>query len=65
MLIQLGNYSENTMCDVLPMDAAQVLLGHLWIDDLDALYFYRESTYVLKHGYQKIIMIPAKPIERD
>ena len=59
MLIQLGNYSENIMRDVLPMDASQVLLGHLRIDDLDALHFSRESTYVLNNGYQKIISIPT------
>ena len=47
MLIQLGNYSENTMRDVLPMDAAQVLLGHLWIDDLDALLRRNENTQIV------------------
>lgn len=38
--IHMGCYSENILCDALPMDVAHVLLGHPWLYDVDAKEFW-------------------------
>ncbi|KAH7865207.1 hypothetical protein Vadar_003673 [Vaccinium darrowii] len=63
--IQMGCYSDNILCDVLPMDVAHVLLGRPWLYDVDAKNFGRENTYVFQHGGNKVLLKPAKPIEKD
>ncbi|KAK8942514.1 hypothetical protein KSP39_PZI008914 [Platanthera zijinensis] len=44
--IQLGRYSDNIWCDVLPMDVAHILLGRSWLYDLDMTHHGRSNTYI-------------------
>ncbi|KAF7844304.1 putative mitochondrial protein [Senna tora] len=59
--IQLGEYQEDVLCDVLPMDVAHVLLGRSWLYDHNVNNYRRENTHAFKHGEQTILLQPGKP----
>ncbi|KAF7839637.1 putative mitochondrial protein [Senna tora] len=59
--IQLGEYQEDVLCDVLPMDVAHVLLGRPWLYDHNVISYGKENTHAFKHGEKTILLQPAKP----
>ena len=59
--IQMGDYKDEIYCDVLPMDVAHVLLGRLWLYDLNATIFGKDNIYSFKYKGKNIILRPAKP----
>ena len=59
--IQLGEYQEEVLCDVLPMDVAHVLLGRPWLYDHNVTSYGKENTHTFKHGGKTILLQPAKP----
>ncbi|KAF7808269.1 putative mitochondrial protein [Senna tora] len=59
--IQLGEYQEDILCDVLPMDVAHVLLGRPWLYNHNVISYGKENTHAFKHGEKTILLQPAKP----
>ena len=45
-------------CDVLPMDACQLLLGRLWQFDHDAVHAGKTNTYTFMHDGRRHILKP-------
>ena len=59
--IQMGDYKDEIYCDVLPMDVAHVLLGRLWLYDLNVTSFGKDNIYSFKYKGKNIILRPTKP----
>ncbi|XP_074314481.1 uncharacterized protein LOC141649697 [Silene latifolia] len=54
-------YSDEVMCDVLPMDACHLLLGRPWEFYRDCFHRERENTYSFKLGKNKITFTHLPP----
>jgi hypothetical protein len=59
----IGTYHDYADCDVVPMQACSLLLGHPWEFDIDALHYGRSNKYTLVHNGKKIILLPLTPNE--
>ena len=60
-LYSMGDYKDEIYCTVLPMDVAHVLLGHLWLYDLNVTNFGKDNIYSFKYKGKNNILRPAKP----
>ena len=61
VFIQIGDYKDEIYCNVLPMDVAHVLLGRLWLYDLNVTNFGKDNISSFKYKGKNIILRPAKP----
>jgi hypothetical protein len=59
----LGPYANFVDCDVVPMQACSLLLGHPWEFDYDAIHHGKSNTYTLMHKGQKITLQPMTPAQ--
>ena len=59
--IQMGDYKDGIYCNVLPMDVAHILSGHLWLYDLNVTNFGKDNIYSFKYKGKNIILTPTKP----
>jgi hypothetical protein len=59
----IGTYHDYADCDVVPMQACSLLLGHPWKFDTDAVHHGRANEYTLVHKGKKITLIPLTPNE--
>nr|KAJ0203488.1 hypothetical protein LSAT_V11C500244810 [Lactuca sativa] len=59
--LTIGSYEDEVLCDVIPMDACHILLGHPWQFDRDVLHRGRSNEYELKHNNKKIVLKPMSP----
>ncbi|KAA8520225.1 hypothetical protein F0562_014481 [Nyssa sinensis] len=50
-------------CDVVPMSAADILLGRPWLYDRNVFHDGHENTYSFKYNRGEFILIPQKPKE--
>lgn len=42
----VGNaINDEAWCDIVPMDASQILFGRPWLYDKDEVYFTKPNTY--------------------
>ncbi|CAL1407602.1 unnamed protein product [Linum trigynum] len=57
----LGNYSDSVLCDVVPMQNADILLGRPWQFDRRVIHDGWENSYTLKHDGKKIKLKPMSP----
>ena len=57
----MSNYEDRVWCDVLDIDIAYILLGRLWLYDLDVTSLGRSNTYEFKFNGKKIVLKPVKP----
>ncbi|KAK9697227.1 hypothetical protein RND81_08G023100 [Saponaria officinalis] len=56
-------YSDQVLCDIIPMDACHILLGRPWEFDRDVIHLGRDNTYSFKYEGRKITLTPmASPI---
>ena len=53
----IGTYTDQVLCDVVPMQASHVLLGHPWEFDNEADHEGKTNKYKLHKG-EKIITLP-------
>ena len=60
--MQIGNYKDRVLYDVMPMDVCYIFLGRPWKYDRNAKHDGRRNTYELeKYGVkQKLIPLQAK-----
>jgi hypothetical protein len=54
----IGTYHDYADCDVVPMQACSLLLGHPWGFDTDAIHYGRSNKYTLVHKGKKITLLP-------
>jgi len=58
--IYMSSYEDRVWCDILDIDPAHILLGRLWLYDLDVTSVSRSNTYEIKFKEKKIMLKPAK-----
>ena len=63
VLFSIGTYHDYADCDVVPMQACSLLLGHPWEFDTDAIHYGRSNKYTLVHNRKKITLLPLTPNE--
>nr|KAJ0206796.1 hypothetical protein LSAT_V11C500244450 [Lactuca sativa] len=51
--LTMGSYKDDILCDVVPMDACHVILGHPWQYDRDVTHRGWRNEYELKHNNKK------------
>ena len=56
MPIKFLSYHARIWCDVLPMDAAHILLGRPWLYDLDVTSFGKSNTNTFLFNGKKIVL---------
>ena len=44
----IGNFKDEVLCDILPMDACHLLLRRPWQFDTDAIHNEKAKTYTFK-----------------
>jgi hypothetical protein len=59
----IGTCHDYADCDVVPMQACSLLLGHHWEFDTDAIHHGRSNKYTLVHNKKKITLLPLTPNE--
>jgi hypothetical protein len=59
----VGTNHDCANCDVVPVQACSLLLGHPWEFDTDAVHHGRANKYTLVHKGKKITLIPLTPNE--
>jgi hypothetical protein len=59
----VGTYHDYADCDIVPMQACSLLLGHPWEFDTDAIHYGRSNKYILVHNGKKITLLPLTPNE--
>src|SRR5207253_9440602 len=63
----IGSYHDVVECDVVPMQACNILLRRPWQFDTDSMHHGRSNQYSLLHHDKKIVLLPMSPeaIVRD
>jgi hypothetical protein len=59
----IGTYHDHVDCNVVPIQACSLLLGHPWEFDIDAVHHGRTNKYTLAHKGMKITLLPHTPNE--
>jgi hypothetical protein len=59
----IGTYHDYADCDIVPMQACPLLLGHPWEFDTDVAYHGRSNKYTLVYKGKKINLLPMTPTE--
>jgi hypothetical protein len=59
----IGTCHDYADCDVVPMQAYSLLLGHPWEFDIDAIHHGRSNKYTLVHNRKKITLLLLTPNE--
>ena len=52
------NHRDELWCDVIPMDACHILLGHPWMHDRKVMHNGFLNTYSFSRGGKKITLTP-------
>jgi len=63
----IGSYHDVVACDVVPMEACNILLGRPWQFDKECIHDGRSNQYSFMHHDKKIVLLPMSPdaIVRD
>jgi len=59
----IGRYNDQVECDVVPMQACQLLLGRPWLYDRDVQICGRSNKVVLMYKGERITLLPWSPEE--
>ena len=57
----IGEYQDEFLYDVLPMDACHLLLGRPWQFDRDVTHYGQSNTYSFKLKDKKMTLTPLPP----
>jgi hypothetical protein len=57
----VGNYHDQVECDVVPMQACQLLLGRPWLYDRDVQIFGRTNKLSFVYKGERISLLPLTP----
>ncbi|XP_068466680.1 uncharacterized protein [Phaseolus vulgaris] len=61
--LSIGQYNDNVLCDVVPMEATHILLGRLWQFDTKAIHDGFTNKISFMQNNKKIILKPLSPRE--
>ncbi|CAA7034515.1 unnamed protein product [Microthlaspi erraticum] len=61
--LSIGNYKDEILCDILPMDAGHIILGRPWQSDRRVIHDGFTNRYTLLHEGRKTTLIPLSPQE--
>ena len=59
----IGRYNDQVECDVMPMQACQLLLGRPWLYNRDAQICGRSNKIVFMYKGERITFLPLTPEE--
>ena len=59
----IGRYNDHVECDVVPMQACQLLLGRPWLYDRDVQIFGRTNKLSFVYKGERISLLPLTPEE--
>ena len=59
----IGRYNDHVECDVVPMQACQLLLGRPWLYDRDVQIFGRTNKLGFMYKGEEISLLPLTPEE--
>ena len=59
----IGRYNDHVECDVVPMQACQLLLGRPWLYDHDVQICGRSNKVVLMYKGEQLTLLPLSPKE--
>jgi hypothetical protein len=59
----VGKYNDHVECDVVPMQACQLLLGRPWLYDRDVQIFGRTNKLSFLYKEERISLLPLTPEE--
>jgi hypothetical protein len=54
----IGDYHDEVDCDIVPMQACHLLLGHPWQFDVDSVHFGRSNKYSFIDKEKKVVVVP-------
>ena len=54
----IGRYNDHVECDVVPMQACQLLLGRPWLYDRDVQIFGRTNKLAFMYKGEQISLLP-------
>jgi len=57
----MGNYKDNVLCDVVPMEACHILLGRPWKFDKKTTYNGLTNDITFTHKDKKFVLYPLTP----
>jgi hypothetical protein len=60
---KIGNYHDEILCDVIPMDVCHILLGRPWQYDRNVVHDGRMNTYTLEKDGRFHKLLPIKDKE--
>ena len=63
----IGNYKDNVLCDVVPMEAFDILLGRPWQFDKKTMHNGLTNEITFTHKEKKFILnpLPHSQVVRD
>ena len=61
VLFSNGRYNDHVECDVVPMQACQLLLGRLWLYGRDVQIFGRTNKLAFMYKGERISLLPLTP----
>jgi len=63
----VGNYKDNVLCDVVPMEACHILLGRPWQFDKKTMHNGLTNEITFTHNEKKFILnpLPHSQVVRD
>jgi hypothetical protein len=59
----IRKYNDHVECDVVPMQAFQLLLGRPWLYDCDVQIFGRTNKLSFMYKGERISLLPSTPEE--
>lgn len=59
----IGRYSDEVLCDVVPIQASHILLGRPWQYDMRVIHDGYKNRYSFKKGDQTFVLAPLAPKE--
>jgi len=61
IVFSIGDYCEEVLCDIIPMEAGHILLGRPWQFDKKAIHNGLTNEITLTHGSKKFKLVPLTP----
>ena len=61
--LAIGDYTDEIVCDVVPMEATHLILGRPWQYDLRAKYDGYTNKYTIQQQGKAYKLLPISPIE--
>jgi len=61
VLIAIGKYSDEILCDVVPMHASHLLLGRPWQFDRKAIHDGFRNRFIIVKDGKTITLVPLSP----